>query len=135
MNSPGNNEHLDSEKNSVETEKPKIKNESEDLIKRFAEELRALGGDFTICTAEELSDRVFEQLQAFGVNSILSWDEQHLPSGLMRSLQSRGIQISQDFDPEIKVGLTGSEAGIANTGTLVLSLDQGKPQYVSLIPE
>ncbi|MFN2266280.1 MAG: LUD domain-containing protein [Anaerolineales bacterium] len=134
-NSPGNNKPLDFGNDSIETEKEKTNNKSDDVIERFAEELRALGGEFYLCTSAELSERVFEQLQDFGVNSILSWDEAYLPSGLTRSLQSKGIQISQDFDPEIKIGLTGSEAGIANTGTLVLSLDQGKPQFVSLIPE
>lgn len=134
-NSTRNEEYLDTEESSPEIENQKIITKPEDLLKRFAEELRALSGEITICTTNDLSERVFEQLQLSGVTSILSWDEQHLPSGLVHSLQSKGIQVSQDFDPGLKVGLSGSEAGIANTGTLVLSSDQGKPQYVSLIPE
>jgi L-lactate dehydrogenase complex protein LldG len=135
VNSTRNQENLDTEESSPEIENHKIITKPEDLIKRFAEELRALSGEITLCTANDLSERVFEQLEEYGVTSILSWDEQHLPSGLVDSLQSKGIQVSQDFDPGLKVGLSGSEAGIANTGTLVLSSDQGKPQYVSLIPE
>jgi L-lactate dehydrogenase complex protein LldG len=40
-----------------------------------------------------------------------------------------------DFDPEIGVGISGADAGIAETGTLVLTQEKGKPQFVSLIPE
>jgi L-lactate dehydrogenase complex protein LldG len=76
-----------------------------------------------------------EKLQKLEVTSILSWDEEHLPDELLDNLQAAGIRVVHEFNPDIRAGLTGAEAGIAETGTLVLTLEKGKPQYVSLIPE
>ncbi len=108
---------------------------SEDTLRRFAEELQMLEGEFTLCTNQELGDRVFEQLQANGIEAIVAWDDQHLPLGLVDFLRTRGIKVTYDFDPQVKAGLSGAEAGIANTGSLVLALEEGKPHYVSLLPE
>jgi L-lactate dehydrogenase complex protein LldG len=54
---------------------------------------------------------------------------------LIEDLEGKGIVISDELDSEVKVGITGSEAGIADTGTLVLPSGKGKPQFVSLTPE
>jgi L-lactate dehydrogenase complex protein LldF len=109
--------------------------EEEDLIKRFATELSSLSGEFTLCNAQELSERIFEQLQKYAISSVISWDEGQLPFGLVDSLRSKGIRVSQEFDPEINAGISGVEAAVAETGTLVLTLEKGKPHFVSLIPE
>ena len=85
--------------------------------------------------APALGNRIVEQLQKLGISSVLSWDGEQLPAGLLENLRSQGIRAAFDLDPEIRVGLSGAEAGIAGTGTLVLSLEKGKPQFVSLIPE
>ena len=50
-------------------------------------------------------------------------------------LEEEGIAISKDLDNEVKLGISGAEAAIANTGTLVVPSGEGKPQYVSLTPE
>ncbi len=107
----------------------------EDLVQRFAQELTTLSGEFTLCKSDELSDRIVEQLERLEITSILSWDEQKLPSGLLEGIRAKGIRVGYEFDPEIEAGLSGAEAAIAETGTLVLSLERGKPQFVSLIPE
>jgi L-lactate dehydrogenase complex protein LldG len=66
---------------------------------------------------------------------VISWDEGQLPSGLIDYLRSKGIRVSHEFDPEIRAGISGAEAAVAETGTLVLTLEKGKPHFVSLIPE
>ena len=106
-----------------------------DLIQRFSQELTTLNGEFTLCKRDQLSDRIMEQLQKLEVTSILSWDEEHLPAELLDNLQAAGIRVVHEFNPDIRAGLTSAEAGIAETGTLMLTLEKGKPQYVSLIPE
>ena len=106
-----------------------------DRIQRFSQELTTLSGEFTLCRTDQLGDRIVEQLQKLEVTSILSWDDKHLPAGLLDNLKAAGIRIVYEFNPDIRAGLTGAEAGIAETGTLVLILEKGKPQYVSLIPE
>lgn len=106
-----------------------------DLIQRFSQELTTLSGEFTLCKTDQLSDRIIEQLQKLEITSILAWDDEHLPTKLLENIQSAGIQVVHEFNPGIRAGLSGAEAGIAETGTLVLPLEKGKPQYVSLIPE
>ena len=107
----------------------------EELVQRFAQELTTLSGEFTLCKPGDLADRLIEQFQNLDITSILSWDEDKLPPGLLKELHAKGIRVSYDFDPDIRAGLSGADAVIAETGTLVLTLEKGKPQYVSLIPE
>ena len=107
----------------------------EDTLQRFSSELTTLSGKFSLCSSEQLGDLIISTLQELGVNSILSWDDMHLPVGLLEFLRAQGIRVEFNFDPDIKVGLSGVEAGIADTGTIVLPLENGKPQFTSLIPE
>ncbi len=130
----------------VQTEKENEANDSEggttgnlidrgELIKRFSAELSALDGKFTLCRATDLAQLIYEELQGLGVSTILCWDRNLLPAGLIESLEAQGVEAKEDIDRNIMVGLTGAEAGIAETGTLVVPAGRGKPQYASLIPE
>ncbi len=67
--------------------------------------------------------------------SIASWDpgEIALP-GLARALQSAGIEIAEPEDESMEVGLTGAMAGLAATGSLVLSSGPGTFRATSLLP-
>lgn len=107
----------------------------ETLVSRFAKELIALDGSFTLCGAEDLPELLSDILQNQGISSILSWDQELLPDGLLEALHTKGIDTSQDFDAEVKVGLSGAVAASAETGTLVLTSGKGQAQFVSIIPE
>jgi L-lactate dehydrogenase complex protein LldF len=107
----------------------------EDLIQIFADELVSLDGYFTLCTTENLTHLVFDELQNQGISSILSWEKDQLPHGLIDSLLSKGITVSEEFDEELKAGISGAQAAIAETGTLILTSGKGRPQFVSLTPE
>ncbi len=109
--------------------------DGKDLIQKFADELAALDGYFTLCTAEDLPQLVFDELQNHGISSILSWEKNLLPHGLIDSLRSKGITVSEEFNEELKAGLSGAQAAIAETGTLVLPSGKGRAQFVSLTPE
>jgi L-lactate dehydrogenase complex protein LldG len=78
---------------------------------------------------------VFDELQNHGISSILSWEKNLLPHGLIDSLRSKGITVSEEFNEEVKAGLSGAQAAIAETGTLVLPSGKGRAQFVSLTPE
>jgi L-lactate dehydrogenase complex protein LldG len=107
----------------------------ENLILKFSQELTALDGEFTLCKSRDLSRLIANELATLGISTILAWDKTSLPPGLIEDLEGKGIVISDELDSEVKVGITGSEAGIADTGTLVLPSGKGKPQFVSLTPE
>lgn len=109
--------------------------DDDDLTQRFADELVALDGNFTLCTREELPNLIFNMLQDREISSILSWEEDQLPEGLLDSLRSKGIRVSEQFEEDVKVGITGAQSAIAETGTIVLSTRKGRAQFVSLTPE
>jgi L-lactate dehydrogenase complex protein LldF len=104
-------------------------------VARFEEEFTALGGHFIYCQLDELNDDLLGLLEELGVESIQAWDEKELPVGLINGLQEAGIQVSQSPDPDIRIGLTGATAGIAESGTLVVPGGKGRSQTASLLPE
>jgi L-lactate dehydrogenase complex protein LldF len=109
--------------------------ERETLVQRFHSELIAVDGIFTSCKSKDLSQLVFDELKKFEVSSILSWESKQIPNGLIEALLDRGIAASEDFDPQVKVGISGALGAIAETGTLILPSGSGRPQFVSLTPE
>jgi L-lactate dehydrogenase complex protein LldF len=105
------------------------------LIDRFEQEFITLGGTFTICQPGELSANLLTLLAKKEITRLQAWDGGHLPNGLLESLQAEGIEIVHGPDPDLKAGVTGALAGIAETGTLVLTGGSGQPLTASLMPE
>jgi L-lactate dehydrogenase complex protein LldF len=108
---------------------------TQERVRRFSQELAALGGTATSCTAEELAGRLLRELNGLEISALQAWDEDCFPVGLFPALRAGGIQIQRTPDPTLRAGLTGALAGIAETGTLVLAGGTGKPQTASLLPE
>jgi L-lactate dehydrogenase complex protein LldG len=52
---------------------------------------------------------------------------------LLNQLQDSGIEVIYGPDPDVQAGLTGALAGIAETGTLVLTSGPGRPLTASLL--
>ena len=52
----------------------------------------------------------------------------------MPILIEAGISVQHEADENIKVGITGALAGIAETGTLVIPGGKGQPLTASLLP-
>lgn len=68
--------------------------------------------------------------------AVLAWDLAHIPlPGIAAALRVAGITPVLDADPAIRVGLTGADAAIAATGTLVVSAGPGRPRQTSLLPD
>jgi L-lactate dehydrogenase complex protein LldF len=105
----------------------------QDLTARFASELEALGGHVSFCTPQELASRLTSLLQERNIRRIQSWDANLLPEGLLNQLQDSGFEIIHEPDPDVQAGLTGALAGIAETGTLVLTGGPGRPLTASLL--
>lgn len=105
------------------------------LVEQFAAELSALGAQFVRCSAEQVSKHVMRVLQARQIEAIQSWGEEFLPAGVIETLRSQGIRVENQPDPMLRAGLTGVLAGIAETGSLVLTGGPGRPLSASLLPE
>ena len=65
---------------------------------------------------------------------ILAWEFDQIPlAGLKEALQKRGIELSPD-DPTAKVGISGADAALAATGSLVLFSGNGRYRPTTLLP-
>jgi L-lactate dehydrogenase complex protein LldF len=108
---------------------------------RFATELTTLGGIFIACKPEQVVQEILQVLKSKGINQLLAWNEAYLPPGVLKGLVDAGLEISypeiRTLEPSslIRVGLTGASAGIAETGSIIVSGGAGRPLSASLLPE
>jgi L-lactate dehydrogenase complex protein LldF len=101
----------------------------------FEAELTALSGHFFLTNPEELGYQILALLQEKNIPEILAWDGKHLPEGLLAELGMNGIGFNFDTNPEVRAGITGVNAAVAETGTLVLTSGSGRPASTSILPE
>jgi len=106
-----------------------------DLVEAFIAELDSLGGEAIRCHSDELLQCLIRKLKDEGVTAIQSWEAPSLPPGLLDGLRACGIEIQHSANPDLKVGLTGALASIAESGSLVLAHSPGQPATASLLPE
>ena len=67
--------------------------------------------------------------------TIISWELEQIPlPGLAAALRQQGIQLADPKDADVRVGLSGVEAGLAATGSLVVVSGTGKARTASLLP-
>jgi L-lactate dehydrogenase complex protein LldG len=114
---------------------PGPRHADQDLAERFCEELAALGGEVVRCGPAEIPGRMLSFLHEQEIAAIQAWEAPYLPADLIEALRQEGIQVSHAADPQIRLGLTGALAGIAETGSLVLAAGPGRPATASLLPE
>jgi L-lactate dehydrogenase complex protein LldF len=101
----------------------------------FKEEIEKIGGKASSCSENELPDKILELLQKFNAKEILSWSDENLPSQLFSRLVEYGIRPISSPDPFLSIGLTGALAGVAETGSIVVTSGVGRPLTASLMPE
>jgi iron-sulfur cluster protein len=105
---------------------------TESLAERFTIELTALGGFVHPVSAAGLPRRLAEFLKERKVTSVLA-DESGAQT--IASMPEAGILVVRTPDPTVRCGVTGALAGMADTGTLVLTGGPGRPLSASLLPE
>lgn len=118
-------------------------------VDQFQDELESLGGSFRICSKHEIAGVVFDTIQELGQDRILSWNPtEPLFDELLASLSSQGLEVVYPSLPSseghrgaplaefgsFNVGLTGANAGLADTGTIILESGEGRSQLASLLP-
>jgi L-lactate dehydrogenase complex protein LldG len=107
----------------------------EALRARFVEEAQKLSCDVTICA--DAAQAIECLLTLVGTDRrLLSWDLAHIPlPGLADALDRTGIEIAAATDAMVRVGLTGVDAALASTGSVILSSGPGRERTVSLLPD
>jgi L-lactate dehydrogenase complex protein LldG len=112
-----------------------------DLIETFAQELKALGAYLTTCQETETAAIVLRLLEERATSSLLAWEPERLPEGLLEDLASAGVRVmhptteTTEASSQVRVGLTGTTAAVADTGTLFLTGGPGQALSASLLPE
>ncbi|MDW8326423.1 MAG: lactate utilization protein [Anaerolineales bacterium] len=118
------------------------------LADRFAAELKHLSGTTLSTRPQDVPELLLELVTARNADTVLAWNEEHLavPDALS-SLRRAGIRIESGELPRdagrtealranerIRVGITGVDAALAETGTLVVMAGPGKPRlaYMSV---
>lgn len=70
-----------------------------------------------------------------GDTTVLTWDWAAIPlPGLSAALASAGVQVAPPTDPTVRVGISGADAALAATGSLVLDSRHGRYRATSLLP-
>lgn len=122
----------------------------DDMVRNFTRDLEAVGAKVHHPqNPASAIDLVLDLIAEFGGSEILAWGDDALPlAGLPNALDFANIKRANIYIPddsdkrkqtleklsEIKVGLTGTLAGLADTGTLVLQSSPTRPRLASLLP-
>jgi L-lactate dehydrogenase complex protein LldG len=116
---------------------------------RFRAALEALAGVVHDASSiDQAADVVASVAGRLGATAILSWtdDAMALP-GMTAALQARGLSVVAPDVPQagdtraarlaelaaLSLGLTGADAGLAETGSVVLASGPGRPRMASLL--
>lgn len=103
-------------------------------LQLFIDEAEAVG-----CSVYQLDQNAaFEQIMELigDDKSVLSWEASEMPfDGLRDMLESLGVTVAGHGDADVRVGVTGVNAALAATGSLVLESGAGRYRNASLLPD
>jgi len=113
---------------------PVADTDSAALTERFVTEAEKLSGRVhRTAGAADAIETVLSLLE--GEESIIRWDAERIPlPGLSAALAAASIAVAAPDDPSVRVGLSGADAALAATGSLVLCSDAGQYRTASLLP-
>lgn len=112
---------------------PMAETDQATLTKRFVEEAEKLAA--IVHQVSTPSAAINTILEIVGDDSsIIRWDDEHLPlPDFSSALEQAGIGTANPNDPEIRVGISGVDAALAATGSLVVASGPGKYRNASLL--
>lgn len=123
---------------------PVARFDQEDLVTRFTAEFERINGKAHIAADTEAAIQIVLDLVGSD-NSVLAWEDLPLP-GLAEALAAHKVQMAiprarrddratalAQANP-IRMGITGADAGLAATGTLVLVTRAQQGRLPSLLP-
>lgn len=108
---------------------------TEALIEKFSNELELLDVKVFV---ENDPESVINRLKTFlQGKKLLSWDIENLPYGAGDTMNLEDVSFEEDdiaLQEQAEIGLTGCDFALAETGSLILLIQQGKPRAASLLP-
>lgn len=108
---------------------------SADALKaRFIEEAEKIS--CSVYPAEDDTEALNKLLSLIDeVENILAWDDNKLPFPIESALSEKQITIASPDDAHAPIGITGVDAALAGTGSLIVSSGHGKYRTASLLPD
>lgn len=113
---------------------------SAELVDRFLARWQGLGGEAAYHVNEAAARLgLLAFLSGLSTRSLLAWPPQELPlPGLVEALADAGYGLVQPerrhLDPNLSVGVTAADAGLAATGSLVLARARARSWLPALTP-
>jgi L-lactate dehydrogenase complex protein LldG len=109
--------------------------DGQSLTKRFIREAEALA-----CVVQLVADDAAAVRAVLAIldeqQRILAWNFRHIPcAGLQQALHEAGVAVTSQAEETARSGITGAEAGLAATGSLVLVSGPGRERTTALLPE
>ena len=120
------------------------------LLARFTAEWQALAGHVhAAASVDAVADVIADVCRTRGTTRVLGWTESEIGvDGLAGALAGRGISIDHGSIPrepaaraarlqalaEYSVGVTGADALLAESGSVVVTSGPGRPRLASLLP-
>jgi L-lactate dehydrogenase complex protein LldF len=101
----------------------------DDLATQFTLELEALGGKCLPCTSDQLPNSLLSLLQARVIERLL------VDEAGYELLADSSLELVRTADATCRVGLTRAAAGLADTGSLLVTGGPGEMLSASLLPE
>jgi L-lactate dehydrogenase complex protein LldG len=103
-------------------------------VDRFVEQARLLSCN--VYMSASASDAIRRVMDLLGDDKrVMSWAFEHIPlPGLEEAFEVNNIRVISGRDETIRVGITGADAALASTGSLVLLTGKGKYRLASLLP-
>jgi L-lactate dehydrogenase complex protein LldG len=103
------------------------------LLTRFIEQAEKLGCViYQPASPAEVSAVLHDIIG--GDDRVLAWDSEHIPLDQLERLIEPTAISPEPRDAAVRVGITGVDAGLAATGSLVLTTGEGKHRVTSLLP-
>jgi L-lactate dehydrogenase complex protein LldG len=104
------------------------------LTQLFIKEAKALSCGVQIVAGDSNALQAINELLQ-GQEQIIAWDLQQIPcSGLDKALDEAGISIASPEDDSVLFSITGADAALAATGSLILTSGPGRPRTAALLP-
>lgn len=104
------------------------------LVERFIAQAEALSSRVYRCASADEALATILRIAAPDTR-VLCWAFEHIPlPGLAEQLARAGVAVAPPEDASVRVGITGADAALAATGSLVLLSGSGQPRTTSLLP-
>ncbi len=114
---------------------PNVPDDPKEMLARFIEEAEKLSCEIHQVDGEKTA---IEEILTLidGEDDILGWAFENIPlPNLESALKEKGIHIDESANPDLGYGITGVEAALAGTGSIILSSGAGKSRAASLLPK